>query len=987
VATYLNGNQDFIPALQPFRPDLNYHANILQARQGQYDAAHSQISQAYSTLLNAPMLAEENIAARDKFFKAMEGEVKKISKLDLSQEQNVSAAMGAFRPLYDNKDIINDMVKTKQWQNNIGKGESLKDCTDPDKCGGQYWDVGMAEQTYWAKDFKNASREDRLKMQAPDFTPYIDVQSKIAKFANEQKIDVVATQSDGKWIYTHKNGALIERPLHNLLLAKFGNDPAMQKMFQTQAYVDMKSTIEATTPEFGSADAAESHYLNTKYKELSDKALKRDSHLKQQVAAVSNKAAVVESLAKTHGVDPENPDDGLATSWAEVKRNQQNAEGAHKVTEQGTNLVKAPLNGDRKSLITKVQGLLAADYLHDHVDLGAESWTQLHSESTQKDDPYGLAAVQHSYALSLQNSAHQYDWMKHKDEQQFKKDFETAKHKRDNPTVDPNQTAQAPGAGSSTHQFSVKGDNEAKLHELGGETINDAQTYVTSVLDNFVGTIKNSKDPDKVTNAKNAFKQIVGRDWNSEKDKTFASEEFTQKQVKDLTKTFNTVKAVYDDYTSTKQNGVVLGVEQRNLVSNINALEAKLKLTADASNTIRTIQEKNDKVVKGMFDTDASLDTDLKATKDLAFKDNRFVSENEFVRSYVNKRIEANTQFALSSGMNKPAAIAWAKQKSLDANSAEDAKDTYTKLADKYAEYEKNDNGKLAHYSQNVSVSRGSGGLTTKPITQVADLSHPNQSGTQGILGVEQDLKEGKVEKVIWGSGDNITDKDYAGIGDDANARLVAQTFFNAIKSGDFGKGKNHPVTDFKVVGIAANNPNLVQYTVTLPQSWMHERSLTGTDKKPGILGGNPPENNSITFFVPKDQTENPVYKNDIAPSKTDIILNGGDEVVRKFSHDGSYAVRARKDGQGYHIDATIPFVNDNGKVETKAYSYIDIQPHINSKTLFQNLDDQFTALEAQNNQYLTDVHNKNPKVVKGAKAVEALNQSLAAQGIVQEQQ
>ena len=37
MATYLNGNQDYIPQIQPFKPDYNFLGNILQTKQGKYD--------------------------------------------------------------------------------------------------------------------------------------------------------------------------------------------------------------------------------------------------------------------------------------------------------------------------------------------------------------------------------------------------------------------------------------------------------------------------------------------------------------------------------------------------------------------------------------------------------------------------------------------------------------------------------------------------------------------------------------------------------------------------------------------------------------------------------------------------------------------------------------------------------------------------------------------------------------------------------------
>ena len=85
-------------------------------KQGTYDAAKKQLSSMYGSLLNAPLSREDNIETRDKFFKAVDQDIKKMAGMDLSLAQNSEAAMDVFNQLTDNKNVAHDMVFTKQYQ-------------------------------------------------------------------------------------------------------------------------------------------------------------------------------------------------------------------------------------------------------------------------------------------------------------------------------------------------------------------------------------------------------------------------------------------------------------------------------------------------------------------------------------------------------------------------------------------------------------------------------------------------------------------------------------------------------------------------------------------------------------------------------------------------------------------------------------------------------------------------------------------------------
>ena len=92
MATYLPGMTDYIPQIQDFKPDFNFLGNVLQNKQSKYDAAHKQISGLYGSLLNAPLSRTDNIEKREEMFTAIDNDIKKLSGLDLSLQQNIDFA-------------------------------------------------------------------------------------------------------------------------------------------------------------------------------------------------------------------------------------------------------------------------------------------------------------------------------------------------------------------------------------------------------------------------------------------------------------------------------------------------------------------------------------------------------------------------------------------------------------------------------------------------------------------------------------------------------------------------------------------------------------------------------------------------------------------------------------------------------------------------------------------------------------------------------
>lgn len=285
MSSYIQGISEYIPQFQPFQPDYNFLGNILQTKQSQYDANQGKLNKLYGTLLNSPMLRQDNLEQRDEFFKMIDNDIKRISGTDLSLQQNADAANNVFESFYNNKEMVKDMTYTKEYQHQLQIAENYRNCIDQEKCGGKYWDIGKNALNYQADEFKKASRSATLGMNPGRFTPMINVEEKATKYltellgkSGEFGVSTVKQSADGRYNVTLKNGKLLQIPFEQLLLTQYGKDQSIQDMYKTEAYVNRKSFVAGNLDKFGGDEAAaENEYftnLDTQIKHTRLEALK-----------------------------------------------------------------------------------------------------------------------------------------------------------------------------------------------------------------------------------------------------------------------------------------------------------------------------------------------------------------------------------------------------------------------------------------------------------------------------------------------------------------------------------------------------------------------------------------------------------------------------------------------------------------------------------------------------------------------------------------
>lgn len=294
MSTYIQGVTDYIPQIQEFQPDYNFYNQVLQFKQGKYDAARKQIEDVYSSMLNNPMLREEDIQKREQYFKIIKDDIKRISGLDLSLKQNAQAASDIFTDLLDDQNIAHDMAFTKQAQNALAVGESLRSRGDDG-----YWS-GMEQLIQMdMKKYQDSSNEQALNMSAPKYVKAVNINKELIPMLKDLKFDVTMErtwdyvydengqpimnddgsfkQQESNWIIKQKNGSLVEPYLQALLQGYFGNRGDINDYYTQLARYNRMQFAYQYADQFGSVEQANQYYIDA-YKNA----------LKENISSVNN---------------------------------------------------------------------------------------------------------------------------------------------------------------------------------------------------------------------------------------------------------------------------------------------------------------------------------------------------------------------------------------------------------------------------------------------------------------------------------------------------------------------------------------------------------------------------------------------------------------------------------------------------------------------------------------------------------------------------
>jgi D-ribose pyranose/furanose isomerase RbsD len=408
MSTYLQGVTDFIPQFQPFQPDLNFYATALQTKQNQYDTNYKALNNVYGQYFYADLTHGDNLKKKDELIKAIDFNLKRVSGLDLSLEQNVDQATQVFKPFYQDKHLMKDMAWTKNINNEKAYGAGLKNNRN-EKQRAQYWDDGLKFLQYKTEEFKEASLEETMNMGNASYTPYVNVIEKAQKIAKDAgfHVESVDSSKDGKWMITTTNGKQILPALSHLLEAQLGSDPAVIDVYKTQAYVNRKDYAYSNAAQFaGDKNAAEMSYLTESYTMLKKENDERKKQLEENSKVYDAKAKAVEQAKEGDAATPDTESYlerlNQARSVNSTVLANTDANVTALATKTGTMTTSTGFTnpyGDIESLRYKVDNAMASRLMQKDLSEAADIFVSLNSKQKVDANPFAVQEIAHNYRM------------------------------------------------------------------------------------------------------------------------------------------------------------------------------------------------------------------------------------------------------------------------------------------------------------------------------------------------------------------------------------------------------------------------------------------------------------------------------------------------------------------------------------------------------------------------------------------------------------
>lgn len=880
MSTYLQNGTDYIPNLQPFQPDYNFLGNMLQKRQGAYDSNYKQLNQQYSTLLNSPMLRDDNNKTRDAFFNTINQDIKKISGTDLSLQQNVDAASKVFDSFYQNKPMVYDMVQTKRHQAGISKHEALKACVDPEKCGGQAWEEGLQELYLKADEFKNASPEDAMTMQLGEYTPYYNWQKDAIKTAKDSGLSVTKDFSNGQWIVTQKNGQLVEGGLYQLFKDTYGNDPRVDANYNTKAYVARKNNIRSLVSQYGSEDAAERAYLQETIKAGHKAYGYTSTQIRKANTLVTDRINQLQQKANTQGLTHE--ESLILRTIPDTKANLDATQKSLDITgNEITQNTPEDLKSLRKSADRAMAFMMQDQDLHGF----AKTMSMKDAEYSIKADPYGIQSHSDQLERGRMGIAHQY--AKEMLSANLQKDMSLAEYKHLLDTNQlPGQAAEIKGeplvgAGYGTADLDLE-HNLDLIYNKNREQIAGTNQQSVASSANFVWNMFNQakQNAGKNTSATEYLKNTFGANWSDIKTQEDMLAAYGRKGTP-----ATLFEATLQSLDQSKNPNKDLTWAQTAIVQGSQAINDIKLINQTAVNTLDKNLKANLAIAKSIAATSGGEGQALYANMDLMVTPN-------------------GVALIGSPDSEKMFAIAYQNRMGFSTENSQRAHELYEPLKDKFLSVYNN--------TKNISADQGFGldgqGMVTGTPMRYAGLDAGKNTNILQKARTFVDLAATKPGEFNFILGDPTKEN----VSSDSNPvlALFMTQFQNDLRNKT--KGNDRPTFTMTEIPIAGNDANTsaVKFEGINPE---YLKDYIGTEKNPGIL------------WEVKDQLSQGItmtYNNKTTTSPTvqglqqEVQNNAYDDVVRSkgFTYSTPYAgdIKISYDGSvgGYLVEGKTNTIN-----------------------------------------------------------------------------
>jgi hypothetical protein len=403
MARYPQGVSSFIPTYQAYEPDFTTMGKMLSIKQNQYDQNWKKLNNIYSSLYFSKTSHGESQKVKDQLRNEIDFNLKRVSGLDLSLEQNVQAAQQVFQPFYQNKSLMYDMAATKNWNTAKNRALGYQNSIDP-KEHGLWWEDGFLELDYKLQEFQNTPYDEiqSTGLASVNYTPYVDIGLMAGEMAKEfGDRTVSSTSKDGLYEITTTNGpAILMQPLSQLYQLRMGNDPRVQAMYKTQAYVDRKNWSQSHAGEYdGDVKAAEMAYLENEFKVLQGGVKKTNKKLKGNEESFNKMQSLLQTALQNGTASPDaekvlrnvSSNKELVSALLNISNLEKDmvSDGSSNGnTSTGKQVI---FEGNIDVLRNRVDILRANSLMMQDFNKAAYSYSQRNMKTTQKADEYKLA--------------------------------------------------------------------------------------------------------------------------------------------------------------------------------------------------------------------------------------------------------------------------------------------------------------------------------------------------------------------------------------------------------------------------------------------------------------------------------------------------------------------------------------------------------------------------------------------------------------------
>lgn len=967
MASYLQGVTDYIPDYQPFQPDLNFYANALQTKQTQYDSNWKAVNNLYGQLHGAELTHDQNIAKKDQLLKQIDFNLKRVSGLDLSLEQNVQQATQVFRPFYEDKYLMKDMAWTKNFSSTYSSALALKSSQDQ-KMREQYWDTGIKEMQYRREEFKEATLEETLNMGSVQYTPYSNAMKKYEELAKSfGDIETKTVDESGLYFIRQKNGALLIPSLQSLFMSNYATDPELQKIYATQAYVDRKDySIQNASKYGGDKNIAEKAYLKEQYAFLKNYSAKRatvdaehvdvtDSNIKQVSQALQEgdvnpkQESYLENLERAMGINTANKE------HSEKINNELNGDSSSTiVTKGGPQGDELDLN-DLELARLKVDAGRAAYFAEQDILGAANLYANRNSAYEMSANPIGLENLNHQHAMARASQQHQFRLQEIGTKAAYDQETNRIKHGIATGTlmydeqgnVVPNEiyhkdTPWIPEwvSGMTAEEINVEADNAERIQESKTGLTND---WISNWFANTSQLISSKSITDQELWGMMSLYDYKGGKSGKEKfwKMKWDYEHNPEKVIKSLTNSNMVLhmKKGFETWAS-KHDGHKIA---NDYFTNSNQKEAALNMEhfVRYQDDINAVQEQNDsKITKSINRVFSEIPGDF-SQKEKNYLTDLFVrgiqganhedlahgieklSRDAFIKLAEKKfgpRKAGTTvvPFKDEFGIQDPN-YEFAKK-----NRAQDYGDIYDKMSANYFKTVTTTGPEgLRSVAGYVKGTDGRYALSTKAVTtQVVNLAAPGTAGFQSFMETMGDLNrinfnnDPSKYKISYGGATLSSEA-----ADQTEAKQLVNSLLDSVRNGT-------KVAPFRIgsAQIGMENKNLGTMVIIPTKEWLEKnvKITEGDDKgKPDYAKIDQIAKNGITFTAPRQEWSNNLFQgNRMTPTEQKIAM-GGKIDYKDPNGAGSYSINkvTNMPGVDYALNYSIRQMDDNGKpIEDKYF-------------------------------------------------------------------